>query len=168
MSLKPHWGSKLPLRRLQKWLRKPYHRWVTVEPLWSTRTNVPKGDYLMWTTWVCQARVPNNMTKVCVVNSKDCVVNSKNYVVSSEKENMEEQWRMGNKHNVTRWEKWGLMQTHEGKMCNASEHEWQNCDSKRYDWRETNLSVKTGKESGDSKCLNGCAQWLWTPKLKKR
>ena len=44
-------------------------------------------------------RVLNNMTEICIVNSK-------HIVMSNEKGNLEEQGRIGDKHMVTKWGKW--------------------------------------------------------------
>ena len=74
MPLKPHWGPRLPLRRLQKWLERPYQRWVMVEPLKNTRKNVSKGDSLCELHENAKCRVPNNMTEICVMIWKDYVM----------------------------------------------------------------------------------------------
>ena len=68
--------------------------------------------------WKQQVWVLNNMTEIRILDSKD-------RVMSNEEGNLEEQWRIGDKHKVARWgKKESKCDTMKAKVGNVNECEY--------------------------------------------
>ena len=184
MSLKLHWGSRLPLKTSSKSDSKDHIK----NEQRSNHSGVQEGLRPKETTLRephenNECRVLNNMIEIRIVNSNITVM-------INEKGNLEEPWWIGCKHRVTKWGKREWTWTHEGKdvscqwMCIQEDY-----DSEWYRWGEVTLNVnnterwwpempeqictmtlnakvKLKKDDG-IKCLNEYEKWLWTLKLRK-
>ena len=73
LPLKLHYGSKLPSKSLQKWLKNQYQSQVATKPPRSTRMNPYKKKKK---TYYTRRRVSNNMIETRTMSSNDYIVHN--------------------------------------------------------------------------------------------
>ena len=97
MSLKPHWGSGLPLRHLPKVTRRSMSKMSNGRTTLEYKKEMcPKETVLRKLYENAKCKVPNSMIEIYVMDSK-------NHVMCNGRGSLEEQWWIGDKHQITRW-----------------------------------------------------------------